>query len=79
MAVADQYLTAEQRQAIAKADAVIGPALQLYEERTKLMRVICRLPMRDLVRLNALIARLSDDDLRHVAAYAEGMAEWGGA
>ncbi len=52
------------------------PALKLYEQRCYLWRLTCRLPLRDLIRLNFLLGKLSDDDLRQVAAFAEGLAEW---
>lgn len=66
-----------QRQAIASADAQMAPALELYAERSKLSYLYYRLDLPSLKRLNALLRRLSDDDLRMVAAYAEGLAEFG--
>jgi hypothetical protein len=69
-------LTPVQRQAIAKADAAMAPALELYAERNKLAVRIYRLPLRDLRRLNALLDRISDDDARQIAVYAESLAEW---
>lgn len=66
-----------QRSAIAKADASMAPALKLYEQRCYLWRLSCRLPLRDLERLNALLGKLSEEDLREVARYAEGLAEFG--
>ncbi len=66
-----------QTAAVARADAAMKPALDLYAERNKIATLYYRLPLRDLVRLNQLLARLSDDDLRRVAAFAEGLAEWG--
>lgn len=65
-----------QAAAIAKANASMKPALDLYEQRCHLWRLSCRLPLRDLKRLNALLAKLSDNDLRMVATFAEGLAEW---
>lgn len=70
-------LTQAQRDAIAKADAAINPALRLYEERNKVAFLVYRLPLHDLVRLNQVLARLTEDDLRRVATYAEALAEWG--
>jgi cytochrome c553 len=65
------------------AETKVSPALkqaelgeQLYFERNRLAHRAYRLPLRDIRRLNDLIARLSDDELRMVAAYAEGLAEW---
>jgi hypothetical protein len=69
-------LTPVQKAAIARADAVIAPALQLYEERSKVARLVGRLPLRDIERLNRVLERLSDDDLRTVASYAEALADW---
>ena len=69
-------MTDVQAAAIARADASMKPALDLYAARNVLMHKICMLPMRDLERLNGILARLSDDDLRRVAAFAEGLAEW---
>lgn len=65
-----------QAAAIAKADASMKPALDLYAERCKLWRRSCDLSLRDLARLNRIIAALSEADLKRVAAYAEGLAEW---
>jgi hypothetical protein len=65
-----------QAAAIAKVDASMKPVHDLYEQRCYLWRLSCRLPLRDLQRLNALLAKLSDDDLRMVATFAEGLAEW---
>lgn len=66
-----------QAAAIARADAQIAPVMELYKERNRLHVLIYRLPLSDLVRLNELLAKLSDDDLRQVAAFAEGLAAWG--
>lgn len=60
----------------AKADASMKPALDLYRERCWLWHLSCRLPLRDLERLNGILRQLSDDDLKRVAAFAEGLAEW---
>jgi hypothetical protein len=65
-----------QRAAIAKAEASMAPALELYEQRCYLWRLSCKLPLRDLKRLNDLLKKLSDDDLREVARFAEGLAEF---
>lgn len=65
-----------QEDAIARANAKIRPAMKLYEERNKLTFIIYRLELRDLERLNGILARLSDADIKQVAAYAEGLAEW---
>ena len=69
-------MTDIQAAAIAKADASMKPALDLYAERCKLWRRSCDLSLRDLARLNGIIAALSPEDLKRVAAYAEGLAEW---
>lgn len=65
-----------QAAAIAKANASMQPALKLYDQRCWLWRLTCRLELRDLVRLNGILAKLSDDDLKAVASFAEGLAEW---
>lgn len=69
-------MTEVQAAAIAKADASMKPALDLYAARCWLWHKTCLLPLRDLLRLNAIIAALSDSDLRRVATFAEGLAEW---
>lgn len=69
-------MTEVQQAAIAKADASMKPALDLYRERCFLWRLSCRLPLRDLERLNGILRQLSDDDMKRVAAFAEGLAEW---
>lgn len=69
-------MTPAQIQAIAAAEARMRPALDLNEQRCKLWRMSMRLPLRDLMRLNWILADLSDDDMRQVAAFAEGLAEW---
>jgi hypothetical protein len=65
-----------QRAAIEKAEASMRPAHELYEQRCYLWRLSCKLELRDLKRLNDLLKKLSDDDLREVARYAEGLAEF---
>ncbi len=77
MDATDPRLNDVQRAAIERANRTIDPVLALHAERDKVITKLYRLPMRDLVRLNGVLARLSDDDLRRVAAYAEGLAEWG--
>jgi hypothetical protein len=69
-------VTQEQKAAIDKADEMMRPALELYEQRCYLWRLTCRLPLRDIQRLNGLLKVLSDDDLRQIAAYAESLAEF---
>lgn len=69
-------MTVEQQAALDRAQAKIDPAMELYAERNRLLVVVYRVPLRDLRRLNDLIAKLSDDDLRQVAAFAEGLADW---
>jgi hypothetical protein len=49
---------------------------KLCDERFWLWRLSCRLELRDLKRLNGILRKLSDDDMKRVAAYAEGLAEW---
>jgi len=71
-----QVHMARVREATAKADAQMKPALDLYRERSWLWHQTCRLELRDLERLNGIVRRLSDEDLKRVAAFAEGLAEW---
>lgn len=52
------------------------PQQELYDERCKLWRMSCDIPLRDLKRLNDLLRRLSHDDLKRAVAFAEGLAEW---
>jgi hypothetical protein len=59
-----------------KANASMKPALDLYRERCWLWHLSCELPYRDLERLNGILKRLTHDDLKRVAAFAEGLAEW---
>ncbi len=84
-------MTPDQKRAIAKADAVIRPAMALYEARNALFRSVCVLPLaevealakivgrleeRDLIRLARAIAVLGDADLVDAARYIEGLADW---
>ncbi len=69
-------MTPEQLAAIARADEKMRPGLELVEERFWLWRLSCGLDLRDLKRLNATLRKLSADDMRRVATYAEGLAEW---
>lgn len=68
-----------QAAAIARADASTEHGRKLYELRTRLMYLICKMPMRDLERLCDLVGRMSLEDAREVAAYAEGLAEFNAA
>lgn len=69
-------LTEVQAAAIAAADAKMERGLGLYEQRRLLWIKSCELPLHELRRLNDLLRNLSDDDLREVARYAEGLAEF---
>lgn len=46
------------------------------EELFKLWRTTCHLGTADIERLNVLLGKLSASDLKAVAAFAEGLAEW---
>lgn len=70
-------MTPEQLAAIARADEKMRPGLEMVEERFWLWRLSCGLALPELKRLNATLRKLSAEDLRKVAAYAEGLAEWG--
>jgi hypothetical protein len=65
-----------QKAAIDRANAAMKPALELYEERNKLTFFYYLLSLRDLKRLNKLIATLTDEEMQRVARYAEGLALW---
>jgi hypothetical protein len=65
-----------QKAAIARADASMAPALALLEQRNKLAYVYYRLDLQSITRVNELLRILTDDELRMVAAYAEGLAQW---
>lgn len=54
-------------------------AVKLFDERVKVARLVDRLLLRDIERLNRVLERLTDDDLRAVAVYAEAMADWNAA
>jgi hypothetical protein len=60
----------------ARVDAVVNPAMELYAERNRFLHRFYRVSLRDLRRLNDCLTKLSDDDLRRVAVFAEGLAEW---
>lgn len=55
---------------------VADAGLRLYEIRNGITRIVYRLDARDLERLHTLLHRLTDDDLRAVARYAEALADW---
>jgi hypothetical protein len=65
-----------QRAAVARADAKMAPAMALLEQRNKLAYVYYRLDLESITRVNEILRILTDDELRMVAAYAEGLAEW---
>lgn len=69
-------MTPDQLAAIARADAKMRPGLEMVEERFWLWRLSCGLDLENLKRLNATLRKLSADDLKRVAAFAEGLAEW---
>lgn len=69
-------MTPDQEEAIQRAKETMAPALALYAERNKLAVLVGKLELRDLIRLNLLLARLTDEELRQVARFAEGLAEW---
>lgn len=60
----------------AKTEAAMKPAMDLYRERSWLWHLSCHLELRDLERLNGILRRLSKEDMKRVAAFAEGLAEW---
>lgn len=64
------------KESAARAEASMKPAMDLYHERCWLWHLSCRLELRDLQRLNGVLRRLSDADLKRVATFAEGLAEW---
>lgn len=56
---------------------MVAGALELYAERNKLAVLYYRLDLPTLKRLNDIVANLSDENLREVVAFAEGLAMWG--
>jgi hypothetical protein len=69
-------VTPDQLAAIARADAQMRPGLEMVEERFWLWRLSCGLALPELKRLNETLRKLSAADLKRVAAFAEGLAEW---
>ena len=69
-------MTPDQLAATARADEKMRPGPEMVEERFWLWRLSCGLALPDLKRLNATLKKLSAEDLRRVAAFAEGLAEW---
>lgn len=59
-----------------RADAMMQPAMDLYNGRNELFHMVARLPLRDLRRLVSVLRRMTDEDLRRASAFAEGLAEW---
>jgi len=55
---------------------ILKKAHELYDERCKLAKLYYRLDIDSLRRVNRLLDILTDDELRDVAAYAEGLASW---
>lgn len=72
--------TPEQAALIAEVDAKVAaiarPALERFKELSWIYSMACKLSLRDLIRLNQILRRLDDSDLKRVAAFAEGLAEW---
>lgn len=65
-----------QRKAIAAADDKMRPALELYEQRSRLFRLVCLLPPADLKRASVALSVLTPDELSCLLGYAEGLAAW---
>lgn len=65
-----------QRAAIARADEQMKPALELYEKRSTLFRLVCTIPRQDLDRVCRALENLTPDDLVQLLDYAEGLAAW---
>lgn len=72
--------TPEQAALIAEVDAKVAaiarPALERLKELSWIYSMACKLSLRDLKRLNGVLRQLSDAELKQVAGYAEGLAEW---
>lgn len=63
--------------ALPKPPADHVAAIQYHmDQMFKLWRSTMHLGTRDVVRLNELLGKLSADDLKRVATFAEGLAEW---
>lgn len=69
-------MTPDQKAATDRANATIAPAHELYKERNKLAILYYRLRLPDLKRVNSILSRLTDHDLREVMAHAESLADW---
>lgn len=69
-------LTEVQKAAIARAEAKIAPALELYETRNKIFHMVGLLPLQDLRELAKLLTSMTKDELRMAAAYCQGLVEW---
>ena len=53
-----------------------GGAHELYLVRARIAARVGRLETRDLYRLDALMEKMSVEDARRVARYAEALADW---
>lgn len=60
----------------AEVKAKISPALERLAELSWIYSMAAKLSLRDLRRLNGILKRLDEVDLKRVAAFAEGLAEW---
>lgn len=65
-----------QRKGMAMAEEKIRPAMELYEHRNRISYLAGKLSLRDLKRLVQILDALEPDELKQVAAYAEGLAAW---
>lgn len=69
-------MTPAQKEATERAEAKMRDGKELLELRNRMFYLVCRIELRDLRRLTGILRRLDDADLKRVAAYAEGLAEW---
>lgn len=69
-------MTPVQKEATERAEAKMRDGKELLELRNRMFYLVCRIELRDLRRLTGILRRLDDADLKRVAAYAEGLAEW---
>lgn len=73
-------MSAEHLAMVARVDAEVmakvSPALERLAELSWIYSMACKLSLRDLKRLNGVLRQLAEPELKQVAAFAEGLAEW---